>query len=126
MTVRQYLGPELDVDHYYRHPRSYSRRAVFSVDEPSPTIRGVNRPVPAHHAPHPGDTADIRSVRALTTAERARLQTFPESYQWRGSRTAIEQMVGNAVPCALAAEVGRALIQHRVAVELEHSRQRAA
>src|SRR6267143_5960620 len=26
---------------YYRHPTSYSRRAIFSIDEPSATIRGV-------------------------------------------------------------------------------------
>ena len=34
MTVRDYLGDSLGVAHYYRHPRNYSRRAVFSVGEP--------------------------------------------------------------------------------------------
>ncbi|MBL0375385.1 DNA cytosine methyltransferase [Rhizobium sp. KVB221] len=126
MTVREYFGPDLDVEHYYRHPRSYARRAVFSVDEPSATIRGVNRPVPRNLAPHPGDTADIRTVRALTTSERARMQTFPEDYEWRGSKTAVEQMIGNAVPCALAAEIGRAILEHHRSAELIQSTQLGA
>ena len=48
MTLRNYLkntSLELDTDYYYMHPRSYARRAIFSVDEPSATIRGVNRPI---------------------------------------------------------------------------------
>lgn len=39
MTVRDYLGESLGMDHYYRHPRNYNRRGVFSIDEPAPTIR---------------------------------------------------------------------------------------
>ena len=46
LTVKGHMGDEIDVEHYYRHPRNYSRRSVFSVHEPSPTVRGVNRPVP--------------------------------------------------------------------------------
>jgi len=46
LTVFDYMGKELDIEYYYRHPRSYQRRAIFSIYEPSPTIRGVNRPVP--------------------------------------------------------------------------------
>src|SRR5699024_9439296 len=37
MTLRDYFGDRLGTDHYYRHPRSYARRGVFSVDDPSPT-----------------------------------------------------------------------------------------
>lgn len=110
MTVRGYLGEEIDVNHYYRHPRSYHRRSVFSVDTPSPTVRGVHRPVPPRHPSHPGDTADIATVRPLTAFERSRIQTFPADYRWCGSRTAIDQMIGNAVPCALASAIGRAVL----------------
>ena len=56
MTVRDYLGDDLDIKHYYRHPRNYSRRAVFSIDEPSPTVRGVNRPIPKTYRTHPKGT----------------------------------------------------------------------
>lgn len=113
MTVREHFGTELTIDHYYRHPRSYARRGVFSLDEPSPTIRGVNRPLPAGYPGHPGDTSrDYSNLRALTTAERARIQTFPASFDFGPTKTAAEQMIGNAVPPNLAEYVARALAQH--------------
>lgn len=39
MTIRDYMGDELDIEYYYRHPRNYNRRGIFSIDEPSPTVR---------------------------------------------------------------------------------------
>jgi len=49
MTVKEYLGNEIDIEYYYRHARNYSRRAIFTVHEPSPTVRGVNRPIPPNY-----------------------------------------------------------------------------
>ncbi|MEL3215054.1 DNA cytosine methyltransferase, partial [Escherichia coli] len=78
MTVRNYLGDSLGIEYYYRHPRNYNRRAIFSIDEPAPTVRGVNRPIPDGYLGHAGDPVSIsENVRPLTTFERARLQTFP-------------------------------------------------
>jgi DNA (cytosine-5)-methyltransferase 1 len=54
MTIFDYLGHELGIEYYYRHPWSYKRRAIFSIYEPSPTIRGVNRPIPKGYKKHPG------------------------------------------------------------------------
>jgi DNA (cytosine-5)-methyltransferase 1 len=103
MTVRDYLGNEIEVDYYYRHPRNYCRRAIFSIDEPSPTIRGVNRPVPKGYPGHPNDPVKISpSLRPLTSHERSRIQTFPKNFVWSGSFTDVEQMIGNAVPVNLA------------------------
>ncbi len=31
MTIRDYLGDKLGVDYYYRHPRNYNRRGIFSM-----------------------------------------------------------------------------------------------
>lgn len=113
MTLREYFGDRLGIEHYYRHPRSYARRGVFSVDEPSPTVRGVNRPIPPGYPGHPGDAASVRSgVRPLTTAERAQIQTFPEGFFFGRSKTAAEQMIGNAVPVELSAFVARALADY--------------
>ena len=108
MSIRDYLGDEFGTEYYYRHPRTYARRAIFSIDEPSPTVRGVNRPIPTTYKIHPGDaTNDVSKVRPLTTLERARIQTFPKSFIFKGSKTDLEQMIGNAVPVELAAYVGR-------------------
>jgi DNA (cytosine-5)-methyltransferase 1 len=110
MTLRDYFGNSLAIEHYYRHPRSYARRGVFSIDEPSPTIRGVNRPVPKGYPGHAGDTAKLNAkLRPLSTLERARVQTFPANYEFVGCKTDVEQVVGNAVPVNLAKFVARAI-----------------
>ena len=102
MTVREHCGDLIGVEYYYRHPRSYVRRGVFSIDEPSPTIRGVNRPIPQGYRSHHGDRClDLSSVRPLTTRERSYIQTFPDNFILEGSKTALEQMIGNAVPVIL-------------------------
>lgn len=113
LTVREYFGKDLNIDFYYRHPRSYARRGVFSVDEPSPTIRGVNRPIPQGYPGHSGDAAPIttKGLRPLTTRERSRIQTFPATWDLCGNKSDIEQIIGNAVPCALGEFVGRALVE---------------
>ena len=110
MSVRDYFGDSLGITHYYRHPRNYSRRAVFSVDEPSPTVRGVNRPIPKTYKMHPKDTAPIsENVRPLTTLERSYLQTFPKGFELIGSKTDLEQMIGNAVPVKQAEYIARCI-----------------
>mgnify|MGYP003312621420 CR=1 FL=1 len=111
MSVRDYLGDEIDVKYYYRHPRSYARRAIFSIDEPSATIRGCNRPMPETYVRHPADAADpVRHrLRCLTYQERARIQTFPANYKWTGSECNVNQIIGNAVPVNLALFVARHL-----------------
>lgn len=115
MTMRDYFGDTLGIDHYYRHPRSYKRRGVFSMDEPSPTVRGVNRPVPAGYPGHHGDTAKMsQKIRPLTTRERSMIQTFPESYVLQGTKTDVEQVIGNAVPVKLAEYVGLRLKEYMV------------
>lgn len=115
MTVREYMGDKLDTEYYYMHPRSYNRRAVFSVDEPSSTIRGVNRPIPSTYTKHPADKIDVSSgkVRALTTRERSYIQTFPEDYVFIGNKTSVEQAIGNAVPVKLAEYVAKAILEYR-------------
>jgi DNA (cytosine-5)-methyltransferase 1 len=113
MTLRKYFRNRLPFEHYYRHPRSYARRGVFSVDEPSPTIRGVNRPIPRGYPGHEGDTVAIsESLRSLTTQERARIQTFPATFKLPGSKTDVEQVLGNAVPVKLAEYVAKHLADY--------------
>jgi len=113
MTIYDYLGDELNTKYYYRHPRSYARRGIFSIDEPSPTIRGVNRPIPSTYKVHDGDaTHDLSQVRVLTTEERARLQTFPVDFKFEGTKTDLEQIVGNAVPVNLANYVATCLFKY--------------
>ncbi|WP_436326899.1 DNA cytosine methyltransferase [Brevibacterium sp. FAM 27836] len=122
LTVREYMGSCLDTEYYYMHPRSYSRRAVFSVDEPSATIRGINRPIPQNYKKHGGDKADVDAgVRALTTRERSRIQTFPASFKLPGKKTNIELAIGNAVPPNLAEYIARAVVRFTETPEVSNS-----
>ena len=113
MTVRDYLGDKLGTQYYYMHPRSYARRGVFSIDEPSATIRGINRPIPENYKRHHADAAAIEDgVRALTTKERSYLQSFPETFKFEGAKTNVELAIGNAVPPALAKYVATRLVEY--------------
>lgn len=112
MTMRDYFGDSLGTEYYYRHARSYARRGIYSIDEPSATVRGVNRPIPPNYKFHAIDaTTDLSLVRPLTSRERAQIQTFPKHFRWPvESRTALEQLIGNAVPVQLAKYVGEAIL----------------
>ncbi|EAW38015.1 DNA cytosine methyltransferase [Lyngbya sp. PCC 8106] len=122
-TVRDYLGDKLGLEYYYRHPRSYQRRGIFSIDEPSPTVRGVNRPIPKTYQKHPKDPVEITpNLRPLTTLERSYIQTFPETFIFEGSKTDLEQMIGNAVPVKLAEFVGKCMIESVENSQLEISK----
>ncbi len=114
MTVRQYFANNpLNTDFIYLHPRNYKRRGIFSVDEPCPTIRSVNRPIPSNYKIHPADkTEDLEQVRPLTCKERSYIQTFPESFAFVGSNASIEKAIGNAVPVKMAEYIGRAILEY--------------
>lgn len=114
MTVRKYFAENpLDTEFIYQHPRTYKRRAIFSVDEPLSTIRSVNRPVPNNYVIHPADkTSDLLRVRPLTTKERSLIQTFPQSFVFEGSVTSVEKAIGNAVPVKMAEYVANAILKY--------------
>lgn len=113
MSVAEYFGDKLPIKYYYRHPRSYARRGIFSTSEPSATIRGVNRPMPKGYTLHPGDPVkSLDGIRPLTSLERSMIQTFPEDFDFEGTRTNVEQMIGNAVPVNLAFYVADAIFRY--------------
>ena len=110
MTIYDYLGNSLGTEYYFRVPTNYNRRGVYSIYEPAVTVRGVDRPIPKGYKKHPQDPVEIGpQVRALTVKERSYLQTFPESFVFEGSKTDLNQMIGNAVPVNLAKHVAEAL-----------------
>ena len=121
ITVADYFEQKnipLEINAYYRHPTTYTRRGIFSVNEVAPTIRGVNRPRPAQYNRNPNDAVpeeEVENTNRLTLQQRAIIQTFPQDYQFENlgiTRGDLEQMVGNAVPVALAQFVAGHLYQH--------------
>lgn len=49
--------------------------------------------------------------RALTNRERARLQTFPDSYVFEGSKESVRKQIGMAVPCKGAKVIFEAILK---------------
>lgn len=113
MTLFDYFGDSLGFEYYFRVPRSYSRRGIFSIYEPAMTVRGVDRPVPSGYKGHPGDPIPLNdSIRTLTYEERSWIQTFPKTFKWEGTKTNLNQMIGNAVPVNLALYVANCIKEY--------------
>ena len=79
--------------------------ARLTPDKPAPTItRNFGTPS-SSRCIHPYQN------RALSTREGARLQSFPDSYKFYGSKISKNLQIGNAVPPILAEYVGACILQ---------------
>lgn len=101
--------------------RSYRRRALRRVKDGTPTEKRGGPPAGVRRlrADEPSKAITGGSLhdflhpfedRPLTLREAARLQTFPDGFEFAGSRAERIQMVGNSVPPSLAETVGRFLV----------------
>ena len=57
--------------------------------------------------------------RALTNRERARLQTFPDTYIFEGNKESVRKQIGMAVPCRGAKIIFEAVLKTFAGVEYE-------
>lgn len=55
--------------------------------------------------------------RALTNRERARLQTFPDTYEFQGSKEGVRKQIGMAVPCKGAQIIFEAILKSFAGIE---------
>ena len=55
--------------------------------------------------------------RALTNRERARLQTFPDDYEFQGSKESVRKQIGMAVPCRGAKIIFEAILKSFAGIE---------
>lgn len=72
-------------------------------DRPAFTIRTE------FYKPEKGRYLHPEAHRPITHREAMRLQTFPDSFKWRGSRIEVARQIGNAVPCTLAEAIAEAV-----------------
>lgn len=89
--------------------RVYPKHTGSPIDWPSKAIKAGVHGVS-------GGEAMIRfsddTLRYLTVRESARVQSFPDTYEFPGSRSRMMGVIGNAVAVAVAEAIGRSLIEH--------------
>lgn len=89
--------------------RSYAGHTGSPLDEPAKALKAGDHGVP-------GGENMLRkpdgTVRYFTVRESARIQTFPDTFQFFGSWSESMRQLGNAVPVKLAAAVGGEVVQH--------------
>lgn len=76
----------------------------LAMDEPSLTLTCAPAQKQTERC-HPHET------RPLTVREYARIQTFPDNWEFKGNLTAQYKQIGNAVPVNLAAAIGRSVVR---------------
>ena len=81
------------------HSGIYKR---LSANEPSVTITNFRKSMLIH------PTQD----RLLSVREAARLQTFPDTFEFHGTLSSMQQQVADAVPVNLAREVAKSMLKH--------------
>jgi DNA (cytosine-5)-methyltransferase 1 len=120
-TVRDAIGdlpdPEFGAaasheltDHKFQPgARSYKGHTGSPLDSPAKTLKAGDHGVPG------GENMLARtdgSVRYFTIREAARLQTFPDNFNFQGSWTETMRQLGNAVPVALAETIAANIHAH--------------
>ena len=99
----RHLWPDCHRGDFDGHTDVYGR---LSWDRPAPTLTTKCLSYSNGRFGHPSQD------RALSAREAARLQTFPDSFQFTGSLTSQGKQIGNAVPVVLAQHFGRHLVNH--------------
>lgn len=96
---KEYMGGS-----YYLGGGKTGMARRLSMDEPSLTLTCAPAQKQTERC-HPTET------RPLTVREYARIQTFPDSWQFEGNLTNQYKQIGNAVPVNLSYAIGRSLIR---------------
>lgn len=98
-VAKDYMGGS-----YYLGGGKTGMARRLSMDEPSLTLTCSPAQKQTERC-HPLET------RPLTVREYARIQTFPDDWQFCGNLTSQYKQIGNAVPVNLAYAIGRALVR---------------
>ena len=99
----RHLWPSCHRGGFGGHTDVYGR---LSWDKPAPTLTTKCISYSNGRFGHPSEH------RALSAREAARLQTFPDSFEFAGGLTSQARQIGNAVPVLLARRFGEHFVKH--------------
>lgn len=103
-------GSKVHLNHFLQSgARSYPGHTGSPVDLPAKTLKAGDHGVPG------GENMLRRpdgSIRYFSIREAARLQTFPDRYEFHGSWTEAMRQLGNAVPVVLGQKVMGSVAEH--------------
>lgn len=100
-----------DISHAkFYQDRHMQRNNRINADKPAPTIRAEHHGnIEAHYRTTLVNKNDVRGWRRLSVRECARLQSFPDSYNFTSSMSSSYKVIGNAVPPVLAWNIARSV-----------------
>lgn len=82
----------------------------ISADRPAPTIRAEHHGnIEAHYRTTLEDENDMAGWRRLSVRETARLQSFPDDFNFASSASSAYKMIGNAVPPVMSWHIARSV-----------------
>jgi DNA (cytosine-5)-methyltransferase 1/site-specific DNA-methyltransferase (adenine-specific) len=99
------MGKETLPEAFHGNQKFKTTWGRLKWDQPSPTIDT------RFDTPSNGTNSHPVLNRSITPREAARLQSFPDSFRFFGSKTSICKQIGNAVPPKLGAAIGQAIVR---------------
>lgn len=111
-TIRDALG-DIGCGGLWHHRGSVKSHGILGPDEAYPTLRASQSvAMPPDYRARKGDACPPDQARSPSWAEYLRLQTFPADYRFHDAMPGYYRMriVGNSVPPAMSADVGRWLV----------------
>lgn len=94
---------------FYPGKKMQGNNRIFE-DRPAPTIRAEHHGnIEAHYRTTEEDENDMRGWRRLSVRECARLQSFPDSFNFISSASSAYKVIGNAVPPVMGWHIARSV-----------------
>ncbi|MCD5481155.1 DNA cytosine methyltransferase [Lactobacillus delbrueckii subsp. bulgaricus] len=108
-TIPNHTSRDISKAKFYPGRKMQGNNRI-QADRPSPTIRAEHHGnIEAHYRYTKEDPNDMSGWRRLSVRECARLQSFPDSYNFTASASSAYKAIGNAVPPVLAWNIARSV-----------------
>ncbi|PAK21115.1 DNA (cytosine-5-)-methyltransferase [Mycoplasmopsis agassizii] len=110
-SIFNHTSKDISRAKFYPNKKMQGNNRIYE-NKPAPTIRAEHHGnIEAHYKTYLKDPNDMNGWRRLSVRECARLQSFPDSFNFNISASAAYKAIGNAVPPLLAWHIARSIFQ---------------